>query len=154
MSRSSRSKGQWFLISAVIAVSAFLSISIVLKDFFVIDSSVTARNREDQYMWNIKEQFENVVEKSSCTEMDANLNEYMNFVKNRLWESGYLVYIEYAHNPQNRPPRTKDYSYTCQDDDPATLPIEPRIRNIGKGLLVATEDAVFSNNINPDDIIK
>ena len=40
-------KGQWFIISAVIATGAFLSISLVLKDFFVVDASNDARTRED-----------------------------------------------------------------------------------------------------------
>jgi len=139
----SRSKGQWFLISAVIVTGAFLSISLVLKDYFVIDASGQASGREDVYLWNIKDQFAQVVEQSSCDEMGNNLNSYITFVRNRMSESGYLVYIEYGNNPGN----TKSYTYDCQEDNPQTQQNE-RVRNIDKAVVVASNNAVYYWNID------
>ena len=42
------SKGQWFFISAVIASGIFLSISVIFKDYFAVDSSA-ALSDEDFY---------------------------------------------------------------------------------------------------------
>ncbi|MBI4170058.1 MAG: hypothetical protein HY514_00020 [Candidatus Aenigmarchaeota archaeon] len=142
-------KGQWFLISAVLATSAFLSISLVLKDYFVTDASDIARGREDYYLWDLRTQFDALVQESSCDDMEKNLNGFIAFVRNRLWESGYLGYIEYDKTQG----KTQSYAYDCEEDDPVTPPNE-RVRNIEKGLLVATEDAVFYSNIDPDDVIK
>ncbi|GEM_PF-2825895 len=144
---ASRSKGQWFLISAVIATGAFLSISLVLKDYFVVDASDQARGREDAYLSNLKEQFAQVVEQSSCDEMQKNLNSYIAFVRSRLSESGYFVYIEYDNNQGN----TKSYTYDCQEDTPA--PGDQRVRNIDKGIVVASNSAVYYFNINASKII-
>jgi len=140
--RSSASKGQWFLISTVVAVGALLSVSLVMKDFFAVDASTTSRSREGFYEWDLKEQFENIVNQSSCADMQKNLDDFISFSRARLWESGYLVYIEY----QQTAGKTKPYSYICNDS--------PKVRDIGKGILIATQDAVYYDNIDPSLIIR
>jgi hypothetical protein len=125
------SKGQWFMISAVIATGAFLSISLIMKDFFIIDASTTSRDREDFFLWDLNEQFDRVVSQSPCADLDKNLDEFNTFSKRHLWESGYLIHIQYT-------------KYSCSD--------QPKVREVGKGLVVATEDAVFYYNMSSADL--
>jgi hypothetical protein len=153
MPRSSRyNKGQWMLISAVIVTGTFLSISLVLKDYFIVDASTSARDLESQHFQNIKEQFENVVQGSSCTgtEMEDNLNDYIAFVRNSLQESGYLVYIEYEKTSG----KTKNsYAYDCVEEDPNT-PGDQRVRTVEKGIVIASEGIVYYSNMNSVDVKK
>ncbi len=143
----SRSKGQWFLISAVIATGAFLSISLVLKDYFVIDASDQARGREDYYLSNIKDQFVQVVEQSPCgpgdETMASSIDSYIAFVRGRFSELGYFIYIEYDKTPG----KTKSYAFDCEDDNPQT-PRNERVRNIDKAIVVASDSAVYYFNID------
>ncbi len=143
-------KGQWFIVSAVIATGAFLSISLVLKDFFVVDASNDARTREDFYLWDIRDQFERTVQLSTCNEMQKQLDDLIAFSRSRLQESGYLVYAEY----QLTSGKTKSYAYDCAEDDPGTPLVNERVRNIDKGIVVATEKAVYHYNIDPSKVIK
>lgn len=140
-------KGQWFLISAVIATGAFLSISLVLKDYFVVDASGQARLREDYLLWDLRDQFESVVSQSSCEEMEKRLNAYIAFARARLWESGYIGHVEYARSPDKV---GGPYNYECDDTHP--LPSR-RVKNIEKGIVVASESAVYSFNLDPKKVI-
>ena len=94
-----RKKGQWFLISAVIAVGAFLAISFVMKDFFLVDASDTARLSDNYYYWNVQDQFYEVVSQSQCgpgnSIMDSNLQEFISFSRSDLARKGYFLHVQY-----------------------------------------------------------
>src|SRR3989344_2015384 len=69
-------KGQWFLISAVIASSIFLTISFALKSFFSVDTSAAALYDEHYYFFDIK----------------YNLKEYLALTKEKMADKGYFFY--------------------------------------------------------------
>jgi|GEM_PF-7041743 len=54
----SSSKGQWFLVSAVLATGAFLAISFLFRTYFASDSSIVARTSEDFYFSNLRDQLD------------------------------------------------------------------------------------------------
>ena len=91
-------KGQWFLISAVIAVGAFLSISIFFRDYFVFDTTYTIRINEETYFSSLKMQFDAVVAQSTCTNLDANLKEFEYFAQKKMAEIGYFLYLDHTIN--------------------------------------------------------
>lgn len=133
-----RSKGQWFIISAVIAVGAFLSISLVMKDFFVVDTSDVARIDEDFHFWNVQEQFSAAVVRSDCASLDNNIKEYNAYSKKELAKKGYFLHTDYE-------------ICECTEDDPSTG--TSRTRNVASGFLVASENvALYTNNIDPSTV--
>ena len=91
-----RQKGQWFLLSAVVATGAFLVISGVFSTYSSIDPSVIARSNENFHFSQIRNQFQNVVSGSQCADLDANLREFTAMARKEMAEHGYLLYINYS----------------------------------------------------------
>jgi len=94
-------KGQWFIISAVIASSIFLGISFLLKDYFIVNSAVTARSNNDFYLNSIEEQLNNIVRntvtnRTNCINLTANLDEFRTMAERNLASKGVFAKIEYA----------------------------------------------------------
>lgn len=88
-------KGQWFLISAVIASGIFLAISFLLRDYF---SAPPAANDESAYLDDVKNGALRAVQ-ISCAQQGGvfsnreNLTEYIHFTGQRLGALGYLLNI-------------------------------------------------------------
>ena len=95
------SKGQWFLVSAVIASGAFLAISLLFNSYFVVDTSKPALIDEDYYFHVVKSGINNTIQLSNCTvndgitNMERNLGGFVDFTTNELAEIGYFLHIEY-----------------------------------------------------------
>ena len=96
-------KGQWFIISAVVASSIFFGISVMMKDYFVLDSSQTAAVNSDYYFYNIQNQFDKIVATTltnvSCVNLTTNLNEFKTVAEKSLAGKGYLALLEYTITP-------------------------------------------------------
>src|SRR3989344_4913033 len=60
MRRSSASKGQWFIISAVIISGALLAISFTFRGYFAADTSAVQLNDQSYYFYSINESIANV----------------------------------------------------------------------------------------------
>ncbi len=122
-------KGQWFLISAVMAASAFLLISALFKAYFVVDSSNVARTDEDFYFTNVWQQIGNsaVQNPGNCQQLDASLREFKAFADTEVSRMGYLFFL--------------NYTYTCP---PAS---------VSPGLMVASDRMIVCRNVNTDDIL-
>lgn len=94
--RFSAPKGQWFLISAVIASGIFLAISILLRDYFAVPAASTGP--EQLYLDGIRSNAISVVKKEcarqggSLTDRE-NLTEYIHFATQQLGSMGYLANI-------------------------------------------------------------
>ena len=93
-------KGQWFIISAVIASSIFLGMSLLLKDYFVIDSAATSRTNNDFYFNSIEEQLNNIVRNtvtnvSNCINLTTNLEEFRTIAEKDLAAKAMFAKIEY-----------------------------------------------------------
>jgi hypothetical protein len=128
MPRLSLYKGQWFLISAVIVSGAFLAISALFHGYYDIDSSVIGKYNENYYFQNIKDQFNNIIQASDCTNMAANLKEFVYFAEQSMQKNGYVLFINYT-------------IINCAD------------KNVRRGFLLASNKAVLYENVNPEDVI-
>jgi hypothetical protein len=105
-----RPKGQWFIISAVIASGVFLGLSMLLKDYFIIDSSSYAMVNNDYYFYNTLDQFRNVVSDTptyvSCINLTTNLDEFRAFTQKELAAKGLFVFMNYTVTPPCNNPNT------------------------------------------------
>src|SRR3989344_4312597 len=97
-SASIYSKGQFFLVSAIMITGVFLVISMLFRNYGIVDNSETARVNEDVYFHNIKQQFSSVVAQSSCPDMDRNLRDYREFVQRETNAVGYRLFLNYTIN--------------------------------------------------------
>lgn len=123
-------KGQWFLISAVIAVGAFLSISVFFRDYFAIDSSEVARTNEDYHFYNIDKQFDNVVAQSECAKLDLNLREFKTFAEKSMAELGYFLYMDHTIK-------------TCSGS----------FKSVDKKIVLASDKAVINKGIDAKTVL-
>lgn len=96
MRKSYQSKGQWFIISAVMVSAAFLVISSFLATYSEVDSSRSATINEDFIYKNVREQFQRVVTNSPCENLSTNLREFKYFAEKTVGEMGYLLVINYT----------------------------------------------------------
>lgn len=94
-------KGQWFIISAVVVSSVFLGISLVLKDYFVVDSSSPVRTTDVFYFKSINEQLDNIIKNTvtddhpTCVNLSTNLNELNTTTSKTLAAKGIFFYLKY-----------------------------------------------------------
>ncbi len=130
-------KGQWFIISAVVATSVFLSISMLLQNYFIVDSSSQARVNADYYFYNFLDQFNEarkVTTDGNCTNLTTNLESLKNMVQNTLASKGLFMYFEYQIVPPD-----------CSGDE-----------DVNMDLVIATREQIiynFTNYNTTDEII-
>lgn len=95
-------KGQWFLISAVIASSAFLALSLFFKDYFVLDTSSPAKINNDLYLYSISGQLDNIVSTSitndppRCINLTTGIDEFKTLTERTLAPKGLFVFLNYT----------------------------------------------------------
>lgn len=121
-------KGQWFIISAVIASGVFLAISVLFRDYFLVDSSTIAAVNENFYFKNIDQQLGQLAFlDGGCSDLakyNQNYLEFKEFAQKKMASIGYFLYI--------------DKNGGC----PATF-----------SLLIASERAVIHKNVDPETIL-
>jgi hypothetical protein len=93
-------KGQWFIISAVVASSIFLGISLLLKDYFIVDSSIPATVSNDHYFYNINHELDSIVANTptspaDCTNLITNLDSFRTLAGQEMAARGILLSLEY-----------------------------------------------------------
>lgn len=87
-------KGQWFLLSAVIASATFLSISLMYKGYLTIDTSAPARISEDFFFMNIVNELNHTFEYSPNNALlSENFNDFYAFAQQKAYGSGYYLAI-------------------------------------------------------------
>jgi len=86
-------KGQWFIVSAVIASSGFLAISTLFSSYFIIDNSQIPRINEDFLFLNIQEELNRTIDYSTSDNIERNVKEFVEFSKNKMSEIGYYLEI-------------------------------------------------------------
>lgn len=95
-------KGQWFLISAVIASGAFLALSFFFKDYFVLEASFPARNSHDAYLYSLAQQLDNIVgtavtnDPPRCINLTTRLDELKVLAERALAPKGLFVFLNYT----------------------------------------------------------
>ena len=96
------SKGQWFIISAVIASGIFLGISMMLKDYSSVDTSAPTRMNGDFYFYNIRDQINAIVstavtdDSPTCINLTSRLDEFRTTAERALAAKGLLFYMDYT----------------------------------------------------------
>ena len=103
-------KGQWFIVSAVIATTALAVISGMFRDYFVVDASSIARYNEDYYLDNVESVLQRTIALSPCDGLQVNIEEFLAFSESSLAELGYLLNADYTINNCG----THDVSYTLE----------------------------------------
>lgn len=85
-------KGQWFLLSAVIASATFLSISLMYKGYLSIDSSEAARINEDFFFMNIVSELNRTFSYSAGDgELCWNFIDFYAYASQKAMNSGYSL---------------------------------------------------------------
>ncbi len=107
-------KGQWFIISAVIASGTFLAISLFFNSYYLIDTSETALIDGSYHFDNVKNGLERTIDLSDCTNMDRNMKTFVHFSKQELAKTGYFLHVEYEINNCNT--RNVDYGVLLASD--------------------------------------
>ena len=95
MFRSSNSKGQWFIMSAVVVSGIFLAMSILLDNFFSVDTSEVATLNSDLFLLSIEDGLDKTIEQSYCNNLEKNINEFVYFNKKELYSKGYIFDMKY-----------------------------------------------------------
>jgi len=129
MLKSSRcSKGQWFIISAVVMSGVFLVISSMLKVSFNIDASEVGRRDEGFYFNNILEQAGNLEARCLSGEgiIERDMVEFEAFSRRAMESKGYFFFMNYTING-------------CAIES--------------MGLMIASDKGVFYQNVDPNEIV-
>jgi hypothetical protein len=96
-SNPGRKKGQWFIISAIIASGAFLVISIIFMDFTSVDTSTPKILDADFYFSLFNHSFYSTVDAigydipGGCVDLQNALDDVVSFNKRRLLEKGIIL---------------------------------------------------------------
>lgn len=87
-------KGQWFIISAVLASATFLAISILFKGYFSLDSSRLANIDDDFFLFNVISQLNTTAKYSSDTaEFRMDVEDFIAYAEKKAIEKGYFLFI-------------------------------------------------------------
>lgn len=88
-------KGQWFILSAVVASFVFLTLSTFFRGYYIIDTSSIPLCDEDFIMWNIVSELNKTITQYATS--DGELAEYLDKLINLAEENyrslGYYVDI-------------------------------------------------------------
>ncbi|MFC2142912.1 hypothetical protein ACFLQN_00775 [Candidatus Aenigmatarchaeota archaeon] len=115
-------KGQWFIISAVVASGAFLAISVLFRGYFILDSNIISQMDEDFYFQNIKQELYRI--EGMQGDCERNVVEFAEFAKQSMAKKGYYLFVNY----------TGSCPYVF-------------------GILLASERAVYYENVIPEEIL-
>lgn len=94
-SLSSR-KAQFFILTTVVIVGVFYTLSKYINPYAFVDTSKAVVGGEAFFFDNVKEKAIKTVEISAPTELNDNLLEYANFVKGMASEKGYNLVFNYT----------------------------------------------------------
>lgn len=90
-----KSKAQFFLISAVIIISIFSTISQYITDYAKVDLTKSYETQELQYISQIKSSLLSTVSAAPCERLDAELNATEGIIKNKL--AGHGIVFDAKH---------------------------------------------------------
>jgi len=97
-SLSSR-KAQFFILTTVVIVAAFYTLSKYINPNVFVDTSRAGMGSETFFFDNVKEKAIKTVEISNSTQLESNLNEYKNFVEDVAGKKGYSLVFNYTVYP-------------------------------------------------------
>lgn len=95
MLNSFGNKAQFFILTTVVIVGAFYTLSKYINPYSFIDTSKSV-DQEDYFLFdNIQAKAVETVILSDVDDLDENLADYKNFVENLASEKGYIVNFDY-----------------------------------------------------------
>jgi len=97
MLNSSGKKAQFFILTTVVIVGVFYTLSSYINPYAFIDTSKAASGSETFFFDNVKEKAIETVNISSADELQLNLNQYKIFVEKMASEKGYSLNFGYEN---------------------------------------------------------
>jgi hypothetical protein len=103
---SKKTKGQFFIISAIIVVISLVAIGGYLASYGRADPSIPISIDETFIFWNIKDQLNKTAHAYDCPELKNNLLEFEYLVEKNLADRGYhlnLTFEDPCTGPSKQP---------------------------------------------------
>jgi len=95
--RKLSNKAQFFILTSVIIIGVFFSLSKYVNQYSFIDTSSAAEGAEIFMFENIKENAIKTVQISNVTNFDSRLSEYKNSVEDMVADRGYTLIFDYGN---------------------------------------------------------
>ena len=95
MPNLSSKKAQFFILTTVVIVGVFYTLSKYINPYAFIDTSKPASGSETFFFDNIKEKAIKTVEISSADDLEDNLGNYTQFIKKMASDKGYSLNFDY-----------------------------------------------------------
>jgi len=95
MLNPSSKKAQFFILTTVVIVGVFYTLSKYINPYAFIDTSKAASGSETFFFDNVKEKAIKTVQISDKTELESNLNQYKIFVEKMASDKGYSLNFDY-----------------------------------------------------------
>jgi hypothetical protein len=100
-------KAEFFILTTVVIVGVFYSLSKYINPYAFVDTSKAASGGETFFFDNVKEKAIKTVQISSSDELNSNLNDFKNSVEDMAIERGYNLEFYYW----NKTELTGNYVY-------------------------------------------
>lgn len=98
MPSSSGKKAQFFVLTTVVIVGVFYTLSQYINPYAFVDTSRAAEGGESFFFDNVKDKAIKTVEISNSSELESNLRNYKNFVEKMASEKGYNLVFYYFND--------------------------------------------------------
>ncbi len=98
MLNSSSRKAQFFVLTAVMIIGIFYTLSKYINPYAFIDTSGAAEGSEEFFFDNVKEKAIRTVEIANSTKLNETLETYKNFVEKLASDKGYNLVFYYDVN--------------------------------------------------------
>ena len=89
-------KAQFFILTAVMIIGVFFTMSKYINQYSFIDTSKALEGAEIFMFQNIVEKANKTVQLSNSTTIDENLKKYSSFAKNVTSKRGYILVFDYT----------------------------------------------------------
>ncbi len=97
----SNRKAQFFILTSVVIIGLFYSLSRYINPFSFIDTSKGIRGDETFFFDNVKEKTVKTVQISSPDELENNMKKFREFTQNVAAENGYVLAYVYSISDQS-----------------------------------------------------
>jgi len=91
-------KAQFFILTALVIVGVFYTLSKYINPYAFVDTSKAAGGGEIFFFDNVKDKAIKTIRISDSTNFQNNLREYKNFVENMANEKGYNLVFNYTND--------------------------------------------------------
>ncbi len=93
-------KAQFFVLTSVMIVGVFFTLSKYINQYSFVDTSKAVEGAEVFMFDNIKDKAIKTVQISNVTNVESRLTEYKNFVEKMVADRGYTIYFEFRNTTE------------------------------------------------------